>query len=161
MSNFRQIRRMSAGDPVKKCQLRGSGFPSASVVLQSIGLIVNGIDDDCQKDKILPHPCAEEDVEVRVLGPTLQTIVSIMRSSRSVPPVLTDSGEIRIPTIGQNRRRISEYTWTGQRRVVKQVESTCRPKATSVPPNLLFVTGCDRLGDGKWYRLLPLTGNCF
>src|SRR5215469_13111544 len=35
------------------------GFPSASVVLQSIGLIVNGVDDDCQKDKILPHPCAE------------------------------------------------------------------------------------------------------
>jgi len=100
----------------------------------------------------------EEDVEVKVLGPTLQTIVSIVRSSRSVPPVLTDNGEIRIPTTGQNRWRISEYTWTGQRRVVKQVASTCRPEATSVPPNLLFVTGCDRLSDGKWYQLLKLDG---
>ena len=63
-----------------------------------------------------------------------------------------------LPTIGKNRWRISEYTWTGQRHVLKQVGSTCRPEVTTLPPNLLFVTGCDRLADGKWYQMLRPDG---
>ena len=100
----------------------------------------------------------EEDVEVKVLDSSFHQLASVMRSSRDVPPVLSDDGEIRIPTIGKNRWRIAEYTWTGQRRVLAQVTSTCRPEAASVPPNLLFVTGCGRLGDGKWFRMLRPDG---
>jgi hypothetical protein len=100
----------------------------------------------------------EEDVEVKVLDADFRVLVSVIRSSRDVPPVLSDDGEIRIPTIGKNRWRIAEYTWTGQRRILKQVDSTCRPEATTIPPDLLFVTGCDRLADGKWYRILRLNG---
>jgi hypothetical protein len=100
----------------------------------------------------------EEDVEVKVLDAGFHLLVSVMRSSRDVPPVLTENGEIRIPTIGKNRWRIAEYTWTGQRRILTQVKSTCRPEAASVPPNLLFVTGCDRMGDGKWFRVLRPDG---
>jgi hypothetical protein len=100
----------------------------------------------------------EEDVEVKVLDADFRVLVSVMRSSRDVPPVLSDDGEIRIPTIGKNRWRIAEYTWTGQRRILKQVDSTCRPQATTIPPDLLFVIGCDRLEDGKWYRILRLDG---
>ena len=100
----------------------------------------------------------EEDVEVKVLDGEFHTLVDVTRSSRSVPPVLSRDGEIRIPTIGKNRWRIVEYTWTGQRRVLKEFDSSCRPEAMSLPPNLLFLTGCDRLEDGKWYRLLRPDG---
>jgi hypothetical protein len=100
----------------------------------------------------------EEDVEVKVLDSDFRILVTVMRSSRDVPPVLSDNGEIRIPTIGKNRWRIAEYTWTGQRRILKQVDSACRPEATTIPPDLLFVTGCDHLADGKWYRMLRLNG---
>ena len=100
----------------------------------------------------------EEDVEVQVLNPDFRTLARVMRSSRSVLPVLSDNGEIRIPMIGKNRWRIAEYTWTDQRRVLKQVASTCRPEVTSLPPDLLFVTGCDRLADGKWYKILRADG---
>jgi len=100
----------------------------------------------------------EEDVELKVLDANFHVLATVIRSSREVQPVLSDSGEIRIPTIGKNRWRIVEYTWTGQRRVLNQVESTCRPEATAVPPNLLFVTGCDRLADGKWYRMMRPDG---
>jgi len=100
----------------------------------------------------------EEDVEVRVLDADFNVLASVMRSSRDVSPVLSDNGEIRILTIGKNRWRIAEYTWTGQRRILEQVDSTCRPDATTIPPNLLFVTGCDRLADRKWYRVLRLDG---
>ena len=100
----------------------------------------------------------EEDVEVRVLDSSFHALASVMRSSRDVPPVLSENGEIRIPTIGKNRWRIAEYAWTGQRRVLAQVGSSCRPQAASVPPNLLFVTGCNRLGDGRWFRMLRPDG---
>jgi hypothetical protein len=100
----------------------------------------------------------EEDVEVQVLNPDFRTLTRVMRSSRSVLPVLSDNGEIRIPMIGKNRWRIAEYTWTDQRHVLKQVASTCRPEVTSLPPDLLFVTGCDRLADGKWYKILRADG---
>jgi hypothetical protein len=100
----------------------------------------------------------EEDVEVQVLDSNFRPLASVMRSSRDVPPVLSEGGEIRIPMIGKNRWRIAEYAWTGQRRVIAQVASTCRPEAESVPPNLLFVTGCDRLGNGRWFRMLRPDG---
>ncbi len=100
----------------------------------------------------------EEDVEVKVLDSNFRPLASVMRSSRDVPPVLSEDGEIRIPMIGKNRWRIAEYSWTGQRRILAQVASTCRPEAASVPPNLLFITGCDRLGNGKWFRMLRPDG---
>lgn len=100
----------------------------------------------------------EEDVDVKVLDSNFHLLASVMRSSRDVPPVLSNGGEIRIPMIGKNRWRIAEYTWTGQRRILTQVSSTCRPEAASVPPNLLFLTGCDRLGNGKWFRMLRPDG---
>jgi hypothetical protein len=100
----------------------------------------------------------EEDVEVKVLDSNFRPLASVMRSSRDVPPVFSEDGEIRIPMIGKNRWRIAEYSWTGQRRVLTQISSSCRPEASSVPPNLLFVTGCDRLGNGKWFRMLRPDG---
>jgi hypothetical protein len=100
----------------------------------------------------------EEDVEVKVVDSNFHPLASVMRSSRDVPPVLSEGGEVRIPTIGKDRWRVAEYTWSGQRRVIAQITSTCRPEAASMPPNLLFVTGCDRVGSGKWFRVLRPDG---
>ena len=80
-----------------------------------------------------------------------------MRSSLAAPPVLSDEGEIRIPTIGKDRWRIVEHTWAGQRRVLGEVSSACRVEAKSVAPNLLFITGCEK-NTGTWYRMLSADG---
>jgi len=100
----------------------------------------------------------EEDVEVKVLDANFHTLATVMRSSRELPPILSDEGEIRLSTIGKNRWRISEHSWTGEQRMLKQLDSTCRPEIASLPPDLLFVTGCDRLAEGKWYRILRPDG---
>ncbi len=100
----------------------------------------------------------EEDLELKVLTAEFHTLATVARSSRDVPPVLSDEGEIRIPTIGKNRWRIVENSWNGQRRVLAQVTSTCRPEATTLQPDLLFLVGCDRQEDGKWYRMLRFDG---
>lgn len=100
----------------------------------------------------------EEDVEVKVLSAEFHVLATVTRSSRDAPPVLSDKGEIRVPTIGKNRWRVVENTWDGQRRVVAQVTSSCRPQATTLQPDLLFLVGCDRQSDGKWYRILRSDG---
>jgi hypothetical protein len=100
----------------------------------------------------------EEDVEVKVLDADFHALVTVIRSSREAPPILSNDGEIRVPLIEKTRWAIRKYTWAGQRLLVKQVESSCRPQVSTLPPNLLFVTGCDRLGDGKWYRVLRPDG---
>ncbi len=100
----------------------------------------------------------EEDVEVKVFSEEFQVLATVTRTSRDAPPVLSDEGEIRIPTIGKNRWRVVESTWDGQRRVLAQVTSTCKPVATTLQPDLLFLVGCDRQSDGKWYRMLRSDG---
>jgi len=54
--------------------------------------------------------------------------------------------------------RIQEQTWDKPKHVLGQVSSLCRPQMTSMVPNLLFVVGCDRQGDGRWYRILRPNG---
>jgi hypothetical protein len=99
----------------------------------------------------------EEDVEVRVLDANFRQLAKVMRSSLAAYPVLSNEGEIRIPTIGKNRWRVVEHTWAGQRRVLAEVSSTCRVEATSLPPDLLFLTGCEETS-GTWYRMLGADG---
>ena len=100
----------------------------------------------------------EEDVEVRVLDAKLHVLATVLQSSRFVPPVLSDNGEIGAVAVGQGRWRIQEQTWDKQKHVLGQVSSLCRPQMTSMVPNLLFVVGCDRQGDGRWYRILRPNG---
>jgi hypothetical protein len=100
----------------------------------------------------------EEDVEVRIPDTNLQTLASLLRSSRVPPPVLSNYGEIRILPLSRNRWSILENSWDKQKRSVGVVRSTCRPEVTSFPPDLLFVTGCDRQVDGRWYRVLRPDG---
>jgi hypothetical protein len=100
----------------------------------------------------------EEDVEVKVLDGNFHALATVMRSSRAARPVLSDDGEIRVFSERKNRWRIVEETWDTQKRVLAQVSSTCRPEATSLPENLLFVVGCDPQTAGKWYRVLRFDG---
>jgi hypothetical protein len=100
----------------------------------------------------------EEDVEVRALNMSFKTLASVLRSSRDVPPALSDEGEIRTPAIGKNRWRIVEHSWDSQRRVIAQVNSTCMPTVKTLPSRMLFVVGCDWQTDGKWYRVLRSDG---
>jgi len=100
----------------------------------------------------------EEDVEIDVFDQNFRSLVTVMRSSLQPPPVLTDDGEVRSLYTGRNHWRIVEITWTGQKRILAQVNSTCRPELTSLPSDLLFMLGCDSQAAGKWYRVLRPDG---
>jgi hypothetical protein len=100
----------------------------------------------------------EEDVEIRVLDSNFRVLATVERSSRVAPPVLSDQGEIRLTKLGKNRWQIAEDAWDGQRRALATLSSTCAPQVTTLPPDLLFVIGCDRQTTGKWYRVLQPEG---
>jgi hypothetical protein len=100
----------------------------------------------------------EEDVELKVLDRDFHVLATVQRSSRAAPPVLSNDGEIRLAKLGKNRWQINEDAWEGQRHTVATLNSTCAPEVTTLPPNLLFVIGCDRQTTGKWYRVLDTDG---
>jgi hypothetical protein len=100
----------------------------------------------------------EEDVEIKVLDSNFRTLATVVRSSRATIPVLSDIGEIRVLSTTRNRWSIVEESWDEQKRVLARLNSGCRPQATSLPPDLLFVAGCDRQSSGKWYRVIRPNG---
>jgi hypothetical protein len=100
----------------------------------------------------------EEDLEVRVLDANLRTLATVIRSSQAAPPVLSENGEIQVASTGKNRWRIVEEAWDTQKRVLASVNSTCQPVTNTLPPDLLFIVGCDRQSVGKWYRVLRPDG---
>jgi hypothetical protein len=100
----------------------------------------------------------EEDLEVRILDGDLHILATVVRSSRAAPPVLSENGEIQVTSISKNRWRIGEEAWDTQKRVLADVNSSCPPETTTLPPDLLFVVGCDRQTTGKWYRVLRPDG---
>jgi hypothetical protein len=101
----------------------------------------------------------EEDVEVKVLDANLRTLATTVHSSRAVPPVFSDKGEIRTQKIRKNRWRIFEATWDSQQRNIAELNSTCSPRITTLLPDFLFVIGCDLQASGRWYRVLRSNGN--
>jgi hypothetical protein len=100
----------------------------------------------------------EEDVEIKVLDGNFHTLATVVRSSRSVPPVLSDNGEIQVLSASKTKWQIVEDAWDSQKHVLARVNSSCRPVVNTLPPDLLFVVGCDHDTDRKWYRVLRPDG---
>jgi hypothetical protein len=100
----------------------------------------------------------EEDVDVKVLDANLRTLATTVHSSRAVPPVFSDKGEIRTQKVRKNRWRIFEATWDSQQRNITELNSTCAPRITTLLPDFLFVIGCDLQTSAKWYRVLRSNG---
>ena len=100
----------------------------------------------------------EEDIAIKVLDSDFRMLATVARSSRAAPPILSNDGEIQILSEKRNRWRIVEETWDTQKHLVAQVNSGCRPQGTTLPPNLLFLVGCDPQNSAKWYRVLRPDG---
>ena len=100
----------------------------------------------------------EEDVEVRVLDANLTTLATTVHSSRAVPPVFSNKGEIRAQRVRKNHWRIFEATWDSQQRNITELNSTCALRITTLLPDFLFVIGCDLQTSAKWYRVLRSNG---
>ena len=133
--------------------------PSPTGGFIAIGVIHERHSDEIhQQLKEAEHQDPEEDVNVRVVDVMFHVIVNANRSSRAPPPVLSETGELQTINVGGTRWRLVETGWDREQRVVARVTSTCRPQTNSLPPNLLFVVGCNVAEYGRWYRVLGSDG---
>jgi len=81
-----------------------------------------------------------------------------MHSGNLAAPVLSNGGELRLLWNSSQRYRIVEYGWDKQSRNVASLVSACTPDLKSVPPDLIFVSGCSRMTSEKWCRVLGPDG---
>ncbi len=100
----------------------------------------------------------EEDMEIRVLDAEFQTTATAIRSSRFMPPVLTNEGEVGVYPQKNARWHLVENTWDRPVRSIAYITSACMPQISSVSPDLLFVVTCGRNAGGK-YRVLRRDGS--
>lgn len=101
----------------------------------------------------------EEDLAIHVVDASFKPIGELLRTSASVPPVLTDAGEVRALPDGHQRWLIQEETWDRQTRKIATVASSCAVTTVALRGDLLFVRGCDVHVRSRWYRAIRMDGH--
>jgi len=105
------------------------------------------------------HVEPEEDVDIQLLDHDFNVLLTARQSSSLPPPVLSDEGEIRVTSSGNNHWRISEYLWDHTDRTVATAISGYRPNVSTPLPKSLFLVGCTASQSENWYRMLRLDGH--
>lgn len=106
----------------------------------------------------------EEDLQLVTLDDKLETIATTISTTRVDPPVLLNEGQVGLSLPpGQGRGSNKRYelrlrTWTSAERIIASLHSTCVPRLSTVPPDLLFVVTCDNLNHSPEYRFLRPNG---
>ena len=101
----------------------------------------------------------EEDIDIHVYDGDLNLLLSTIRSTAAFPPVLSDSGEIRVRSTGHTHWQISEYLWDRTERTIARTNSACRPRVSTLSSGYLFVVGCESTPGIRWYRMLRPDGH--
>lgn len=100
----------------------------------------------------------EEEVVVSLVNAGLQSLSTTRQSSYALPPVLSDRGNISLIHEGGTRWHYEETSWSGEKRIVARIQSTCLPNMASLSNALLFANGCDVSVTRRWYRVLRMDG---
>ncbi|WP_433963771.1 hypothetical protein [Tunturiibacter gelidiferens] len=100
----------------------------------------------------------EEDIDIQLYDRNFTVLLTTLQSSSLPPPVLSDAGEIRVHSIGQDRWRIRELRWDRTERTIANINSECRPNLATPLPDSVFLVGCSNAPLRNWYRLLRLDG---
>jgi len=105
------------------------------------------------------HMEPEEDVDIQLFDRDFNVLLTSRQSSTQPAPILSDDGEIRVTSAGNDRWRISEHLWNHTDRPVATTVSGCRPNVSTPLPKLLFLVGCSSSRVENWYRMLRLDGH--
>ncbi|HTY85751.1 MAG TPA: hypothetical protein VMB19_16140 [Silvibacterium sp.] len=123
-----------------------------------IGVILERHSKELHAQLAAANPEPEEDLETRVLNSEFETTAMAIHSSRFMPPVLTNEGEVGVHLQGHDKWHLVEHTWDHQAHSIAYVTSACMPQVSSVAPDLLFIVTCGRSAGAK-YRVLRRDGS--
>jgi hypothetical protein len=105
------------------------------------------------------HMEPEEDVDIQLFDRDFNVLLTSRQSSTQPAPILSDDGEVRVTSAGNDRWRITEHLWDHTDRIVATTVSGCRPNVSTPLPKLLFMVGCSSSRFENWYRMLRLDGH--
>jgi len=100
----------------------------------------------------------EEDVQIRVLNQSFETIATATSNSSKIPPTLLNEGEAKLLLQRDKRIHLVIHTWDNQWRSLARFNSSCTPQLSSVAPDLLLVVTCNALTTGREYRVMRPDG---
>jgi hypothetical protein len=105
------------------------------------------------------HIEPEEDIDIRLFDQNFSLLLSSRQDSSLPPPILSDSGEIRVNASGRNRWRIREFRWDKSEHTIATITSDCHPNLATPLSGSVFVIGCSTSPLQNWYRLIRLDGH--
>src|SRR5277367_881649 len=124
----------------------------------AVGVILERHSKELHAQLAGANPQPEEDMQIRVLNAEFQTTATAIHSSRFMPPVLTNEGEVGVYLQGKDRWHLVEHTWDHQAHSIAYLTSACMPKISGIAPDLLFVVTCGGSAGAK-YRVLRRDGS--
>ncbi len=107
-----------------------------------------------------PGRKVEEDYRLSLMDENLSPTGAETVAYEPVKTALLDSGMVLTQQRGHDPQKwlIEEQSWAKQKHAITTVSSGCRPGVTTLPPDLLFVTGCVSDQRGFWYRVVRPDG---
>ncbi|WP_353071786.1 hypothetical protein [Tunturiibacter gelidiferens] len=105
------------------------------------------------------HIEPEEDIDIRLFDQNFELLLTSRQTSALPPPVLSDTGEVRVNSTGRNRWRIREFRWDRTEHTIANLTSACRPDLATPLTGSVFLVGCSDSPLQNWYRLIRLDGH--
>ena len=101
----------------------------------------------------------EEEVQGIIYDEQLHPVSEFHESSRSMPPILWNTGRISLRHRSSNVWYFRETLWTGEERNFATLTSSCVPQTTALSGNMLLVIGCETHSLNAWARVLRTDGS--
>lgn len=99
-----------------------------------------------------------EDYELTLLDEQLNVFGTKQLNVTPDIPAVLDSGLLVSDPKTGNQWKVSELRWNGQQHTVAEVRSPCPLRISSLPTNLILLTGCSADGMHSWYRVVRRDG---
>ena len=101
----------------------------------------------------------EEEVHGTVYDGALQPVSEFHESSRSMPPLLWNTGRVSLRHRSKEVWYFRETSWTGEQRNFGTLTSSCVPETTALSGDRLLVIGCETHSLNAWARILRPDGS--
>jgi hypothetical protein len=99
-----------------------------------------------------------EDYALSILDGQLNVVGTKQLNATPDIPAVLDSGLLVSDPKPRSQWKVSELRWNGQQHTVAEVHSPCPLRISSLPTNLILLTGCSADGMHSWYRVVRRDG---
>lgn len=105
-----------------------------------------------------PGRPVDEDYALTILDGELNVVGTKQLNAAPDIPAVLDSGLLVSDSKPRSGWKVTEMRWNGQEHTVAQVHSPCPLRTSTLPTNLILLSGCSADGMHSWYRVIRPDG---